>query len=143
MVMQSFVPDACSALAIQACIASKTCALDAIDLPSLSAGIDVGVSLAVDVDLTLNFAGGGGAPPGVDVCLLASVAASFSAAGEIEPPLPVPPAIPDMSASAAASADIAANVAGILDPLGIFGAAIAFTFDTSGLPTLIEWDDGL
>ena len=138
MALQSFVPDACSALAIQACIANKVASLDAIDLPSLSVGIDAGVNLAVDVDTTLNAPG-----VGVDVCLLSAVALAFTAAGETQPTLPTPPAIPDMSASATASADIAANVAGILNPIGIFGATVTFTFDAFGLPTLIEFDDGL
>jgi hypothetical protein len=119
-------------------MANKVASLAAIDLPSLSVGIDAGVSLAVDVDTTLN-----DPDTGVDVCLLDAVNLAFSAAAATPPPLPSPPAIPDMSASASAAADISANVAGILDPLGIFGAAVTFTFDASGLPTLIEWDDGL
>ena len=131
----SFVPDACTALAIQSCIANKVCLMDALDVPSLSLGVTAGVDSAVNLEVSLSAPG-----TGVDVCLLAAVTLSFAEAGETLPTIPPPPAVPDMSASASAAADFSAEVTALIDPLGVLGGAITITFDGNGLPTLIEWD---
>ncbi len=138
MVAQSFVPDACTALAMQACIATKTCLMDALDVPSLSAGVSAGVNASVSLDASLSDAG-----TGVDVCILAAVTQSFAVAGETLPTIPPAPAVPDMTDSATAASDLAAAVTSLIDPLGVLGGAVTITFDGNGLPTLIEFDDGL
>jgi hypothetical protein len=142
MVLQSFIPDAATALAIQVCVSNKTCLMKELDVSSLSTGITAGVDLAISLDVSLS-ASGPSSPPGVDTLLIAAVTEAFSIAGETLPPLPPPPAVPDMSASASAAADLSVAVSAIVDPLGALGGVIDITFDVTGLPTLIEWDDGM
>ena len=138
MALQSFVPDIATALAIQACVASKTCLMKELDVPSLSTGITAGVDLAVSLDASLSTPGSG-----VDVCLVAAVTEAFVIAGETLPTIPPPAAVPDMSASATAATDLSNAVAALVDPLGALGGVVDITFDGNGLPTLIEFDDGL
>lgn len=138
MVMQSFVPDPCAALAIQACIALKACKLADIDVGSLSKGFTTLVTAASDLDTTLSDSN-----VGVDTLLLAAVTAAFSAASETLPTLPPPPSVPDMVGCATTASNFESVVSQLIDPLGALGGVISITFDGNGLPTLIEWDDGL
>ena len=116
----SFVPDACSALAIQACIAAKECLLgpstedSPIALEATIEGLDgVNVELRDTLDTQAT-------------CLGDALTEAVVAAGAIPPSIPPPPPLPDLSSCKAALQPLKAAAE---DPLAFLLGVIEIEFE--------------
>lgn len=125
----SFVPDPCSALAIQACLVAKKCLLDAAGEASPSAleatlGALDGVNVKLRATLDTH-----------DICLREAITEALLAAGCVPPPLPPTPPVPDLSSCLAALEPLKAAAE---DPLAFLSGIIEIEFDENGRPTKIK-----
>lgn len=121
-----FVPEECSALAIQACIAAKQCFLDEQRLGVFEKKTSSGTQKIGSAHAELG---------GQDSSLLAAVAAAYAEHGCPMPPLPATPPAPDLSPC---TAELAALKARAADPLAFLEGIIEIVFDNAGKPTLIR-----
>lgn len=124
----SFVPDPCSAIAIQACIKAKECLLgpgNADSPAALEATLEGMDGLNLELRATLDTQA---------TCLGNALTEAVLAAGCLPPPIPPPPPVPDLSECKAALEPLKAAAA---DPLGFLLGIIEIEFDENGRPTKI------
>jgi hypothetical protein len=121
----SFVPDACNALAMQACLQARACKLLGKDIPGINETFGSVTELFAGADISLD---------AKHLCLKAAFEAAFNTAGCPFPPEPPRPDPPDFSECQAIIADIAAQQA---DPLRLVSSVMTITLDSQLLPILI------
>ena len=120
-----FVPAECAALAIQACIIAKKCALEQIGTPSLQAQLGGANTLNASLRLELDTQA---------QCVLDAMRTAFEAAGCPFPPLPNPPSLPDLTPCDDQMAAIAADAS---DPLGFLSGVMTIELDENDKPIRI------
>ena len=121
-----FVPDACSAITIQACIAAKVGLLTGNSPVALEATVDGidGNNIALRASLDTNSS-----------CLADAIGTAFEAATIVIPPIPPPPPVPDLSGCRTALQPLKEAET---DPLAFLAGIIEIEFDESGRPTKIK-----
>lgn len=125
--MADFIPDACAARAIQACLLAKQCLIGQFGIPALVGRLGKSGQLVNTLRLVLN---------GQAMCVLDALESAFAEAGL---PFPVPPSPPDPPDVAGAIADaLAAIQADIDDPAAFLAPYVNVTFDADFYPTRIQ-----
>jgi len=121
----SFVPDACNALAMQACLKARACKLLGKDIPGINETFGSVTDLFFNADISLSLK---------HECLKAALEETFAAAGCPFPPEPPRPEVPDFSECQAIITDLAAQQ---VDPLRLISSVMTVTLDSDLLPILI------
>lgn len=121
----SFVPDACNALAMQACLRARACKLLGLDIPGINETFGSVTDLFAGADISLD---------AKHQCLKAALEEAFNTVGCPFPPEPPRPEVPDFSECQAIITDLAAQQA---DPLRLVSSVMTITLDSNLLPTLI------